>query len=288
MSKSPLGRAGCARRWWRPRWPRRRGSPPDRQRDAARVGAARGGGGGRGDALPAAAGPGVELQAVAEVAKPTHGRLVVDGGAERALRERGTSLLPVGVVGVRASSRRATRWRSARRGGDRQGDRELLGGRAAADQGAEDGGGARRDAAGDRGGRAPGLFRARLSLRSPYDREILRLPCRRSARWRPSRSTCSPTPRWSGTWARPSWRRSRSPARCSPAAFTLFNFLTYGTTAQVARLQGPARRTAATAGRAGALALHRYRRLPGRAARVAGVRRWWTCWVATGGPASWR
>jgi glutamate 5-kinase len=33
-------------------------------------------------------------------AKPTHGRLVVDEGAERALRERGTSLLPVGVVEV--------------------------------------------------------------------------------------------------------------------------------------------------------------------------------------------
>jgi glutamate 5-kinase len=33
-------------------------------------------------------------------AKPTHGRLIVDGGAERALRERGTSLLPVGVVAV--------------------------------------------------------------------------------------------------------------------------------------------------------------------------------------------
>jgi glutamate 5-kinase len=33
-------------------------------------------------------------------AKPTQGRLTVDQGAERALRERGTSLLPVGVVGV--------------------------------------------------------------------------------------------------------------------------------------------------------------------------------------------
>ncbi|HSH22285.1 MAG TPA: PUA domain-containing protein, partial [Candidatus Caenarcaniphilales bacterium] len=33
-------------------------------------------------------------------AKPSHGRLVVDPGAERALRERGTSLLPVGVVEV--------------------------------------------------------------------------------------------------------------------------------------------------------------------------------------------
>jgi glutamate 5-kinase len=33
-------------------------------------------------------------------AKPTHGRVVVDQGAEAALRERGTSLLPVGVVDV--------------------------------------------------------------------------------------------------------------------------------------------------------------------------------------------
>jgi glutamate 5-kinase len=33
-------------------------------------------------------------------AKPTHGRLVIDAGAELALRERGTSLLPVGVVEV--------------------------------------------------------------------------------------------------------------------------------------------------------------------------------------------
>ncbi|MEA2448220.1 MAG: glutamate 5-kinase [Thermoleophilaceae bacterium] len=33
-------------------------------------------------------------------AKPSRGRLVVDGGAERALRERGTSLLPVGIVEV--------------------------------------------------------------------------------------------------------------------------------------------------------------------------------------------
>ncbi|MFL5913039.1 MAG: glutamate 5-kinase [Gaiellaceae bacterium] len=34
-------------------------------------------------------------------AKPTHGRVVVDAGAEAALRERGTSLLPVGIVDVR-------------------------------------------------------------------------------------------------------------------------------------------------------------------------------------------
>src|SRR5215213_3532221 len=33
-------------------------------------------------------------------AKPTQGRIVVDSGAEAALRERGTSLLPVGIVDV--------------------------------------------------------------------------------------------------------------------------------------------------------------------------------------------
>src|SRR3954469_18416795 len=33
-------------------------------------------------------------------AKPTHGRIVVDQGAATALRERGTSLLPVGITGV--------------------------------------------------------------------------------------------------------------------------------------------------------------------------------------------
>jgi glutamate 5-kinase len=33
-------------------------------------------------------------------AKPSRGRIVVDHGAEAALRERGTSLLPVGVVDV--------------------------------------------------------------------------------------------------------------------------------------------------------------------------------------------
>jgi glutamate 5-kinase len=36
-------------------------------------------------------------------AKPAHGRLVVDAGAARALREGGTSLLPVGIVDVRGS-----------------------------------------------------------------------------------------------------------------------------------------------------------------------------------------
>jgi glutamate 5-kinase len=33
-------------------------------------------------------------------AKPAHGRLLVDDGAARVLRERGSSLLPVGITGV--------------------------------------------------------------------------------------------------------------------------------------------------------------------------------------------
>ena len=33
-------------------------------------------------------------------AKPSHGRLVVDAGAARVLREQGSSLLPVGIIGV--------------------------------------------------------------------------------------------------------------------------------------------------------------------------------------------
>src|SRR5256885_5286138 len=36
-------------------------------------------------------------------AKPSHGTLTVDAGAARALREGGTSLLPVGVVDVRGA-----------------------------------------------------------------------------------------------------------------------------------------------------------------------------------------
>jgi glutamate 5-kinase len=38
-------------------------------------------------------------------AKPSHGRLLVDRGAADALRERGTSLLPVGIVGVEGDFR---------------------------------------------------------------------------------------------------------------------------------------------------------------------------------------
>ena len=52
------------------------------------------------DALPPAGAARVELQAVAEVREGARGTVLVDHGAERALREQGTSLLPVGVVEV--------------------------------------------------------------------------------------------------------------------------------------------------------------------------------------------
>ena len=60
-------------------------------------------------------------------AKPAHGRLTVDEGAARVLRESGSSLLPVGIVEVDGRLRRGRRGRDrGRRRGDRQGDRRLL------------------------------------------------------------------------------------------------------------------------------------------------------------------
>ena len=63
---------------------------------------------------------------------------------------------------------------------------------------------------------------------------------RRSARSPPSRCTSSSTPRSSASSARGRSPGSRSPARCSPSAFGVFNFLAYGTTAAVARRIGAA------------------------------------------------
>jgi glutamate 5-kinase len=51
-------------------------------------------------------------------AKPSHGRLLVDHGAERALRERGTSLLPVGVVDVAGDFQAGDAVEVARANGD--------------------------------------------------------------------------------------------------------------------------------------------------------------------------
>ena len=60
-------------------------------------------------------------------AKPAHGRVVVDEGAARVLRESGSSLLPVGIVAVEGSFDAGDAVEvTARRGGDRQGDRRLL------------------------------------------------------------------------------------------------------------------------------------------------------------------
>jgi len=44
-------------------------------------------------------------------AKPSHGTVVVDAGAARALRDGGTSLLPVGIVDVRGPLMRGMRLR---------------------------------------------------------------------------------------------------------------------------------------------------------------------------------
>ena len=77
-----------------------------------------------------------------------------------------------------------------------------------------------------------------LGRSRPTTARSSRSRCPRSARWPPSRCTCSSTRRSSATSARRSSPRSRSRRRVLSTAFTIFNFLTYGTTAQVARLHG--------------------------------------------------
>ena len=196
-------------------------------------------------------------------AKPTQGRLVVDEGAERALRERGTSLLPVGVVEVEGEFEAgdAVEVRCDGRAVGK-GIVDYSAGELRRIKGLKTDAGARAAAAGDRGGRAPRLLRARLdapvrSARRTTARSSSS-PCRRSARWRPSRSTCSPTPRWSATSAREELAALAIAGTLLTGAFTLFNFLTYGTTAQVARLHGAGEEEAAGRHRgAGAVALRR-------------------------------
>jgi glutamate 5-kinase len=53
-----------------------------------------------GTRFPARAGRYSSFKLWLKYAKPTRGRVIVDAGAARALREGGTSLLPVGVVDV--------------------------------------------------------------------------------------------------------------------------------------------------------------------------------------------
>ena len=133
-------------------------------------------------------------------AKPSHGRLDVDGGAARALREGGTSLLPVGDHRGGGRLRRRRRGRGVRRRrAHRQGHLQLLGRRAAAAcAGLKSAAGARGAAAGDGGSRAPRLLRARLSRPFRYGR---RDPVRR--RHLPRR----------GRPRRGCWRRSTPPPR---------------------------------------------------------------------------
>ena len=83
-----------------------------------------------------------------------------------------------------------------------------------------------------------------MKLRShvrPRDPRCSRCP--RSARWPPSRSTCSSTRRSSATSARRQLASLAIAATVLSTAFTIFNFLTYGTTAQVSRLHGAGRDT---------------------------------------------
>ena len=93
----------------------------------------------RGHALPAAARRATRrFKLWLRYAKPARGTLVVDAGAARALRDGGTSLLPVGIVGGARRLRRRRRGRGrATARSHRQGDRQLLGRRAAARSWAE-------------------------------------------------------------------------------------------------------------------------------------------------------
>ena len=101
LSARRSGRAGCARRSWRRRWPR---PPASRWRSRAGVDrqaiAAVLAGEPSGTLFQPRQGRVSSFKLWLKYAKPTHGRLVIDEGAELALRERGTSLLPVGVVEV--------------------------------------------------------------------------------------------------------------------------------------------------------------------------------------------
>ncbi len=89
-------------------------------------------------------------------AKPVRGRVLVDAGAARALREGGTSLLPVGIVDVAGDFDAGDAVEVAHDGdGRRQGDLQLLCPGAAHRAGPEIRRGSRADAPGQRRGRPP-------------------------------------------------------------------------------------------------------------------------------------
>ena len=93
-------------------------------------------------------------------AKPTRGRVTVDDGAARVLRESGSSLLPVGITAVDGELRGGRRRRGGGRWRDhRQGHRRLLGQGARRGDRAEERRGSREAAPRSRRGHPPRPFR---------------------------------------------------------------------------------------------------------------------------------
>ena len=134
---------------------------------AGALGRALGGGAGWARASRPQRGALLELQALAALRQAVaRDDRAVDAGAARALRDGGTSLLPVGVIDVRGGFDAGDAVHVSRgRGGDRQGDQQLLRRPSCAGSwGMKSGAGARGAAAGDRRGRAPRLLRARLTV----------------------------------------------------------------------------------------------------------------------------
>ena len=153
-------------------------------------------------------------------AKPSHGTLTVDAGAARALRDGGTSLLPVGIVDVAGEfdAGDAVEVREAGAAGIGKGIVNYSAPELRSVMGMKSAAGARADAAGDRRGRPPRLLRAGLSGR-------VRVPAARGrarrwpilARW-PSPPSPSPSSAAPPRPPRASWPRSTRPprtARCS-------------------------------------------------------------------------
>ena len=137
-------------------------------------------------------------------AKPSHGTVVIDAGAARALREGGTSLLPVGIVEVRGGFDAGDAVHVAEGAAViGKGISNYSADRAAPGHGPEERPGARGPAAGHGRGRAPRLLRLGVIGRWPP-------PPHRS------RSTAARSP--SCAWP-PATPRGRSP-RCPPAPRT--------------------------------------------------------------------
>ena len=157
--------AGCAARSPPPRWRARPASrwrsATARRRDAARRGGAASRSG-RASRRTRSATPSFKLWL--RYAKPARGRLLVDAGAARVLREQRQQ--PAAGRDHRGRGRVRGRRRGRgrhRRRGHRQGDRQLLRRRARPRQGDEDAGGPGAAPAGRRGGRAPRPLRAHLT-----------------------------------------------------------------------------------------------------------------------------